>query len=108
MISAATNTENHHHELSSLHVPGMKMFLPLLLDIPGIFYPSVYIHTPAKAFCFPSFFSFENGIKTRKMSRYSHQRHNDGKGWWESQNERDHYEDQDTGGWTILKYILEG
>jgi hypothetical protein len=23
--------------------------------------------------------------------------------WWESQKERDHYEDQDVGGWTILK-----
>jgi hypothetical protein len=27
--------------------------------------------------------------------------------WLESQKERDHYEDQDIGGWTILKYILE-
>jgi hypothetical protein len=27
--------------------------------------------------------------------------------WWERQNERDHYEDQDVGGWTILKWILE-
>jgi hypothetical protein len=27
--------------------------------------------------------------------------------WWESQKERDHYEDQDVGGWTILKWILE-
>jgi hypothetical protein len=26
--------------------------------------------------------------------------------WWESQKERDHYEDEDVGGWTILKYIL--
>jgi hypothetical protein len=26
--------------------------------------------------------------------------------WWESQNERDHYEKQDVGGWTILKWIL--
>jgi hypothetical protein len=23
--------------------------------------------------------------------------------WWESQKERDHYEDQDVGGWIILK-----
>jgi hypothetical protein len=23
--------------------------------------------------------------------------------WWESQKETDHYEDQDVGGWTILK-----
>jgi hypothetical protein len=27
--------------------------------------------------------------------------------WWESQNERDHCEDQDVGGLTILKWILE-
>jgi hypothetical protein len=25
--------------------------------------------------------------------------------WWESQKERDHCEDQDVGGWTILKWI---
>jgi hypothetical protein len=27
--------------------------------------------------------------------------------WWESQKERDHWEDQDVGGWTILKWVLE-
>jgi hypothetical protein len=27
--------------------------------------------------------------------------------WWESQKERDNWEDQDVGGWTILKWILE-
>jgi hypothetical protein len=27
--------------------------------------------------------------------------------WWESQMERAHWEDQDVGGWTILKWILE-
>jgi hypothetical protein len=27
--------------------------------------------------------------------------------WWGSQNERDHWEDQDIGVWTILKWILE-
>jgi hypothetical protein len=27
--------------------------------------------------------------------------------WWESQKERDHWEDLDVGGWTILKWILE-
>jgi hypothetical protein len=26
--------------------------------------------------------------------------------WFESQKERDHWEDQDVGGWTILKLIL--
>jgi hypothetical protein len=27
--------------------------------------------------------------------------------WWESQKGRDHYEDQDVGGWIILKWIFE-
>ncbi|PNF40037.1 hypothetical protein B7P43_G11629 [Cryptotermes secundus] len=27
--------------------------------------------------------------------------------WWESQKERDHWEDQGVGEWTILKWILE-
>jgi hypothetical protein len=27
--------------------------------------------------------------------------------WWESQKEGDHLEDQDVGGWMILKLILE-
>jgi hypothetical protein len=27
--------------------------------------------------------------------------------WWESQKERDHYEDQDIGWWTIIKWILK-
>jgi hypothetical protein len=27
--------------------------------------------------------------------------------WWESQKERDHYEDQDVGGRILLKWILE-
>jgi hypothetical protein len=27
--------------------------------------------------------------------------------WWESQKERDHWEDQAVGGWTVLKRILE-
>jgi hypothetical protein len=27
--------------------------------------------------------------------------------WWESQKERDHWEDQDVGWWTILKWMLE-
>jgi hypothetical protein len=26
---------------------------------------------------------------------------------WDSQKERDHYEDQDVGGWIILSWILE-
>jgi hypothetical protein len=27
--------------------------------------------------------------------------------WWGSQKERDHWEDQDIGGWTIFRWILE-
>jgi hypothetical protein len=27
--------------------------------------------------------------------------------WWESQKERDHWEDQDVGRWTLLKWISE-
>jgi hypothetical protein len=27
--------------------------------------------------------------------------------WWECQKERDHWEDRDVGGWTILKWILD-
>jgi hypothetical protein len=27
--------------------------------------------------------------------------------WWESQRERDRYEDQDVGGWIILGWVLE-
>jgi hypothetical protein len=27
--------------------------------------------------------------------------------WWESRKERDHWEDQDICGWTILKWILD-
>jgi hypothetical protein len=27
--------------------------------------------------------------------------------WWEVQKERDHWENEDVGGWTILKWILD-
>jgi hypothetical protein len=27
--------------------------------------------------------------------------------WWESQKERDHWEDEDVGEWTILKWLRE-
>jgi hypothetical protein len=27
--------------------------------------------------------------------------------WWENPKERDHWEDQDVGGWAILKWLLE-
>jgi hypothetical protein len=26
--------------------------------------------------------------------------------WWDSQKEKDHWEEQDVGGWTILKWVL--
>jgi hypothetical protein len=28
--------------------------------------------------------------------------------WWESKKKRDHWEDQDVGGWTIIKWVVEG
>jgi hypothetical protein len=27
--------------------------------------------------------------------------------WWESQKERDHWEDREAGGWIILKWIIQ-
>jgi hypothetical protein len=27
--------------------------------------------------------------------------------WWESQKKKDHWEDKDVGGWTILKWIFK-
>jgi hypothetical protein len=27
--------------------------------------------------------------------------------WWERQKERDHYDDEDVGGWIIIKWILD-
>jgi hypothetical protein len=49
-------------------------------------------------------------IKSRRMRWAGHAARMGGGGmligyWWESQKERDHWEDQD--GWTILKWILE-
>jgi hypothetical protein len=41
------------------------------------------------------------GHVARMKRRGMHTRH-----WWEIQKERDHWEDQDVGGWTILKWIL--
>jgi hypothetical protein len=47
-------------------------------------------------------------IKSRKMRWARHVPRRGRRGmhigyWWESQKERDNYEDQDVGGWTILK-----
>jgi hypothetical protein len=47
-------------------------------------------------------------IKSRRMRWAEHvarmgEKRNDVGYWWESQKGRDHWEDQDVGGWTILK-----
>jgi hypothetical protein len=53
-----------------------------------------------------------NDLKSRRM-RWARHAVRMGRGgmhigyWWESQNERDHLEDQEVDGWTILKWILE-
>jgi hypothetical protein len=51
-------------------------------------------------------------IKSRKMRWAGHVARMGRRGihigyWWESQKEDDYCEDQDVGGWTILKQILE-
>jgi hypothetical protein len=46
-------------------------------------------------------------IKSRRMRWAEHVARMHIGYWWESQKERDHWEDQDVGGWTILKWILE-
>jgi hypothetical protein len=51
-------------------------------------------------------------IKSRRMGWAGHVARMGRRGmhigyWWEIQKERGHWEDQDVGGWTILKWILE-
>jgi hypothetical protein len=51
-------------------------------------------------------------IKSRRMRRAGHiarmgRRIMHIGQWWESQKETVHWEDQDVGGWKILKWILE-
>jgi hypothetical protein len=51
-------------------------------------------------------------IKSRRMRWVRHVARMGRRGmhivyWWESQKERDHWEDKDEGGWTMLKCILE-
>jgi hypothetical protein len=51
-------------------------------------------------------------IKSRRMRWAGHVARMGRRGtridyWWESQRERDHWEDQDVGGWIILGWILE-
>jgi hypothetical protein len=51
-------------------------------------------------------------IKSRRMRWSGHVARKGGRGthidyWWESQRERDHWEDQNVGGWIILGCILE-
>jgi hypothetical protein len=51
-------------------------------------------------------------IKSRSMRWAEHVARN-GRGgmhigyWWENRKEGDHWEDEDVGGWTILKWVLE-
>jgi hypothetical protein len=50
-------------------------------------------------------------IKSRRMRWAGHVARMGRRGmhigyWWEMQKERDHGEDKDVGGWTILKWIL--
>jgi hypothetical protein len=54
----------------------------------------------------------EKNIKLRRMRWAGHVSRMGGRGmhigyWWESQKVRDHWEDQEVGEWTILKWILE-
>jgi hypothetical protein len=51
-------------------------------------------------------------IKSRRMRWAGHVARMGRRGmhvgyWWEIQKERDHWEYQDVGGWTILKWVLE-
>jgi hypothetical protein len=51
-------------------------------------------------------------IKSRRMRWAEHVARMGRRGmhigyWWEIQKERDHWEDEDVGGWKILKWILE-
>jgi hypothetical protein len=48
-------------------------------------------------------------IKSRRMRRAGHLVRTEGHigYWWESQKERYNWEEQDVGGWTILKWISE-
>jgi hypothetical protein len=51
-------------------------------------------------------------IRSRRMRWEGHVARMGGRGmhigyWWESQKERDLSEDQDLGGWTVLKWILD-
>jgi hypothetical protein len=57
----------------------------------------------------PSIFTM---IKSRRMRWAGHAARMGRRGMhvrfcWENQKEGDHWEDQDVGGWTILKWILE-
>jgi hypothetical protein len=56
--------------------------------------------------------SIIRGMKSRRM-RWAGHAARMGRGgthigyWWEIQKKRDHWEDQDVDGWTILNWILE-
>jgi hypothetical protein len=55
---------------------------------------------------------FKAEYKSRRMTWAGHVARMGRRGmhigyWWEIQKERDHWEDEDVRGWTILKWILE-
>jgi apolipoprotein N-acyltransferase len=59
------------------------------------------------------FYSSPSIIRMIKARRMRWAGHEWGRGgvhigyWWESRKDGNHWEDQDVGGWTILKWILE-
>jgi hypothetical protein len=64
---------------------------------------------PHNLYSFPSIIRM---TKSRRMRWTGHVARMGGRGmhigyWWKCQKQRDHWEDQDVGGWTILKSMIE-